>query len=44
MHYMLTPEAQILVCFALRLAISEIQDRQKSEMHRMNDPKWNLNT
>ncbi len=32
------PEAQILVCFGLQLAVSEIQHVQgqrKSEMHRM---------
>ena len=41
-HYILTPEAQILVRFTLRLAVSEIkhvQGRQKSEMHRMT-PHW----
>ena len=27
-HYILTPEAQILVCFTLRLAVSEIQHVQ----------------
>ncbi len=35
-----TPEAQILVHFALRLAISEIQGHPKKlEMHRMT-PNW----
>ena len=39
----LTPEAQILVRFTLRLAVSEIQQvqgRQKSEKHQMT-PNWN---
>ncbi len=35
----LIPEAQILVRFALRLAVSEIQGLQKSEMHRVT-PNW----
>ena len=33
------PEAQILVRFALRLAVSEILGHQKLEMHQMT-PKW----
>ena len=41
-HLILTLEVQILVCFALRLAVSKIQGRQKSEMYRMT-PKLNLN-
>ena len=35
-----TPEAKILVCFALRLPVPEIQCRQKSEMDRMTE-YWN---
>ncbi len=40
-HWILTPEAQFLVCFALQLhvALSEIQGNQKSEMHQMT-PNW----
>ncbi len=38
-HRILTPEAQILVHFALRLSISEIQVHQKSEMHWLTR-KW----
>ncbi len=37
--------AQFLVCFALRLAISEIQGRQKSAMHHMTPKQtWTLNS
>ncbi len=40
--YLWAVEAQILVRFALRLAVSEIhvQGRRKSKMHRMT-PNWN---
>ncbi len=38
-HWILTPEVQILVRFTLRLVVSEIQGRQKSEMHRVT-PNW----
>ena len=34
-HWMVTPEAQILLRFALRPAIFETQGCRKSEMHRM---------
>ncbi len=36
---MLTPGAKIFVRFALWLSVSEIQGRQKLEMHRMT-PNW----
>ena len=35
MQWIFTNEVQIFVRFTLRLAISEIQGRQKSEMHRV---------
>ena len=35
----LAPEDQIFVCFTLRLSVSVIHGRQKSEMHRMT-PNW----
>ncbi len=38
-HEILTPDIQIFVRFALRLTISEIQGRQKSEKHRVT-PNW----
>ncbi len=38
-HYILTTEVQIFICFTLRLAISEMQGRQKSEMYRVT-PNW----
>ena len=41
-HWIFTPEAQILARFAPRQAISEIQGHKKSEMDRMTKP--NLNT
>ena len=43
-HCILIPEAQIFVRFALRLVVSEIKGRQKSDMHRVTRPKRNLNT
>ncbi len=42
LYTLLTPEVQIFVRFAPRLAVSKIQGRQKSEMHC--DPKLNLTT
>ncbi len=39
LHTLNTPEAQILVSFALRLTISEIHGSQKSEMYWMT-PNW----
>ncbi len=38
-HLILTHEVQIFVRFALRLGVSKIQGRQKSEMHRVT-PNW----
>ncbi len=35
----LTPQAQILATFALRLTVTKIQSRQKLEMHRMTE-RW----
>ncbi len=41
---MLAPEVQVFVCFSLRLAVSKIQGRQKSEMHRATSNwTWTLN-
>ncbi len=42
LYTLLTPEGQIMVRFALRLAVSEIQGRQKSK-NALSDPKLNLN-
>ena len=43
-HYILIPEVQILVSFALWLTISEICTRSAKIGNAPNDPKLNLNT
>ncbi len=42
MHYILNPETQSLVHFALQPAVSEMQGCQKKLENALNDPKMKL--